>query len=392
MIKKILFFMLLILFNSPIYAKEIKVDYLKNITANRYSKEQTYSGKLGFILDGDRVIYCIEPFKWIGDNYDINNNYFNSFDNYTNDYIRLVANYTDQLVQKRDVRYYMAAQSLIWESITDGAFTFTTNDGIFGTTIFVDEEKKEIDNYAKTFLKKPDFGSIDIKGNMYEIIELTDNNNVLQTFNIINESKNEVWSDGNKLFIKILSSDSGQIKFDKSIGEGDAIYYHNEQRQDLADLKSKVSNSFSITVSSNEPYYSDYRIEFIDEETNELITTNIDFKINGDIHSCTNGIYIDRFSEGVYDVDIITIPQNYIIPDKSSFKIESNDSNNYTYKIYLKKKKNVKSSLDDADNYCILDNFNELPNTIDYIKVMKIGLIILIIIEIIRHVKKIFKD
>ena len=53
---------------------------------------------------------------------------------------------------------------------------------------------------------------------------------------------------------------------------------------------------------------------------------------------------------------------------------------------------NVKSSLDDADNYCILDNFNELPNTIDYIKVMKIGLIILIIIEIIRHVKKIFKD
>ena len=399
MIKKILFFMLLLFFTTPIYAKEIKVDYVQNITANRITNNRNYSGKLGFILDENRVIYCIEPFNWIGSEYSINNNNFSKFSDYTNDYIRLVATYADEFVQKRDVRYYMAAQFLIWNNITPGTFSFTTNEGVFGTTLQLDKEKTEIDNFAKSFLKKPEFESNDIKGNMYEVIELIDSNNVLSSFNIINDSKNEVWAKDNKLYIKILSDEIGHIRFEKSYGEGMAIYYHNDQKQDLADLKSKVTNSFSISVSANEPYYNDYRIEFIDKESNELINSNIDFKVNDDIHSCSNGIYIDKITEGNYDVNVISVPSIYNIPSTTTFKIENGDVNNYTHKIYLEKKKNntkednsvITNDLEDI-NYCVLTDFKELPNTFNYVKVIKVIIIIVIIIEILRHVKKIFED
>ena len=47
--------------------------------------------------------------------------------------------------------------------------------------------------------------------------------------------------------------------------------------------------------------------------------------------------------------------------------------------------------IEDTKNYCEL-NKKELPNTVDYIKIIKVILIIIIIIEILRKKKKIFKD
>ena len=237
---------------------------------------------------------------------------------------------------------------------------------------------------------------------MYDIIELQDYNNVLSTFNIINESKNKVWSKENKLFIKILSDEVGKIRFEKSYGDGEAIYYHNEQKQDLADLKSKVVNSFSINVSSKESYYNDYRIEFIDKETNNLIDSNISFQINNEDKSCTNGIYIAKANEGIYDINVISAPGDYVVPNISSFEIKSGFENNYVHKVYLEKKK-YDIKLDSVDrelpketinesNYCVLNSFKELPNTIDYIKVIKIVLVIIILVEIKRHAKEIFKN
>ena len=396
--KKLLFLLLLFII-KPVYAMNPSVEYIDGVYANRMSPYKLYSGQMGFIMDNERVIYCVEPFNWIGDNYNNINSYFDNYDDYTKDYIKLVANYADSFVQNKNKDYYYAAQELIWQKITnDGVFSYTTEKNMKGLFINIESIKNEIDDYVNKFLKKPSFTDNLYTGSLYETIELKDTFNVLDSFNIINESKNEVWVKDNTLYIKFLSSEVGTIRFEKKSGSGDIKYYHSDSKQDLADLTGEVVNSSYITVLSKESYYNDYRIEFIDKDTNELINSNIDFKINQNDYSVSNGIFQDRGYVGEYEVEVINVPNNYIIPDNSSFNLTDGNINNYTHKVYLKKinedKELIKENVDttkEENNYCVLTDFKELPNTINYIKIIKAILIIIIIIEILRHVKELLK-
>lgn len=396
--KKLLFLLLLFII-KPVYAMNPSVEYIDGVYANRMSPYKLYSGQMGFIMDNERVIYCVEPFNWIGDNYNNINSYFDNYDDYTKDYIKLVANYADSFVQNKNKDYYFAAQELIWQKITnDGGFSYTTEKNMNGQSINTVKIKDEINKYISKFLKKPSFTDNIYTGSLYETIELKDTFNVLDSFNIINESKNEVWVKDNTLYIKFLSSEVGTIRFEKKSGSGDIKYYHSDIKQDLADLTGEVVNSSYITIIADEPYYNDYRIEFIDKDTDELIDSNIDFKINQNDYSVSNGIFQDRGYVGEYEIEVINVPNNYIIPDNSSFNLTDGNINNYTHKVYLEKinedKELIKENVDitkEENNYCVLTDFKELPNTINYIKIIKIVLIIIIVIEILRHVKELFK-
>ncbi len=402
---------MLLFISSPVYAKEIKVDYIDNLFSNRTNTNNSYTSKMGFILDDNRVIYCIEPFKWVGSNYEVKEplNHFNKDDE---DYIKLVANYVDDKVQKRNINYYVAAQELIWNRIEPNSeFHYSLLFENFEQYYDISSEKMEIDSFAYNFKLTPSFDNFHITGKMYETIELTDYNQVLSSFNIINETKNEVWSEGNTLYIKILTDEKGTIKFEKKIGRGDIKYYQSSNKQELADLTGEVVNTFYLNIDVIDAYYNDFRIEFIDEESNNLVESNISFNLNNINYSTTNGIYLEKNKSGNYIVDVISVPNEYEIPDKSSFTINKGDENNYVHKVYLKKKTTQKNNeevvemrediketkthdeqIENSVNYCVLTNFKELPNTINYIKYLKLIAIIVIIIEILRHVKKIFKN
>ncbi|MBR1717760.1 MAG: hypothetical protein IJ715_00655, partial [Bacilli bacterium] len=198
------------------------------------------------------------------------------------------------------------------------------------------------------------------------------------------------------------------------------------------------------------------KVEFIDKDTNLLVNGNIEFKLNNDYLSTTNGIYLTDLNQGKYSIDVVGVPKNYILPDKVQFNIdEMNQLSTRSVKVYLTKPTgvlNVSASTGkyelhnqsgliskftdstsfelNLDTYYVIDIIEgkkydvnieyvdqytkiitydltikkeqyekstiipssyELPNTINYIKLLKICLIIILGILILKHLYEIFK-
>lgn len=441
------------------------IEYVNDIYGNRINENENYSGKLGYIISDDKVIYCLEPFSWIGDSYEINNDYFNNIDSEKLRYLEMIANVVEGSVKNRSIHYYMAAQELIWESITGlDTFYWSTDKNLNGSIINIDHFKNEIKGYINDFFKKPSFDSTVVKDNFFKTVVLEDTNNVLNLYEIENNSKNVVWINDNKLYITILSSDLSEIKLVRKYGSGSPTYYHNDSKQDLADLTGYVENVSTLNVQANNKYNEDLSIEFIDKKTNELINGNIDFKINENSYSTTNGIYLTNLEDNNYKISIQNVPYGYLIPKDYSFIIDENEfhknrtitiyidkpaarlnviaERNYLYQIYKDDKlvNNffTSNTFDlEVGDYYIIDYLNKkrydislaykdqytdfieatitipyseeikpnrtinkqeynskyycLPNTINYKKIIKICILIILFILLIKHIYEIFK-
>ena len=77
-LKKIVILLLLFITNN-IEAKEPIIQYIDNVYSNRISSDQVITGHFGYIYMDGQIAFCIEPFKIIGNNYEINNEVLNNF-------------------------------------------------------------------------------------------------------------------------------------------------------------------------------------------------------------------------------------------------------------------------------------------------------------------------
>lgn len=454
---KYMLFSLLLCFINIISIKAISVEYVDNIYGNRLNGSTNYSGKLGFIVDDNNVLYCVEPFKWIGDNYNIDNNYLNNIESNKLKYVEMIANYVKDYVRNRNVNYYISAQELIWNTLTDlDTFYWTSEKNLNGNLINNSLFKEEIKSFVNNFFLKPSFDNTVISDNFFKTIVLEDFNGVISNYEVQNNSKNKVWIKDNKLYITILQSDDAKIKLIRKYGEGSPRYYHSEIKQDIVDLTGYVENISYITIRANDSYHEPIKVEFIDKDTNLLVNGNIEFKLNNDYLSTTNGIYLTDLNQGKYSIDVVGVPKNYILPDKVQFNIdEMNQLSTRSVKVYLTKPTGVLnisastgkyelhnqsgliSKFTDStsfelnlDTYYVIDIIEgkkydvnieyvdqytkiitydltikkeqyekstiipssyELPNTINYIKLLKICLIIILGILILKHLYEIFK-
>ena len=148
---------------------------------------------------GTTTAYCLELGKDISSNIYTYSTAFEElpYDKDTLDYIKIVAYYGYDYPGHNTVEYYMAAQELIWEKISDVDVTWV--DGVLTTNyVNIESEKNTIKNQIEEHYKLPSFDRIQIDYTLGESLTIEDTNNVLNKFETTVEN---VIIDGNKLII-----------------------------------------------------------------------------------------------------------------------------------------------------------------------------------------------
>ena len=327
-IKKIIVILLLsVLYSIKVSALNVNIDYQANIYSNKLNGYVTYYGNLGYIGIDNKLAYCLEPYKLIGDNYYVDNNFFNRFSLDDQKYFKLVSYYGYNNTNHNNVFYYMAAQELIWRRITNQEVYWTTKTATKGDRIDIEYYKNEISNLISRHYIKPNFNQSKISGNFNQVIELTDTNNVLNDYSIEYNGKNKIWKNNNKLYIKLRSKEYENIKLIKRINNGltDTAYV-SSNGQAIASFGMNENMEINIMAKATN-YSSKLEIFFKDNETYKKINGLIKFKIknidtneyyiynNNDTFSTETGYYLSPFylEEGNYEIETIDVPNNYIL-------------------------------------------------------------------------------
>lgn len=328
--KKVLYLLLFILlFPLKILANDLNVEYQSGIYGNKVLDGRIYYGQLGYIFLNNELAYCLEPYKLVSDNYILDNNFLNNFSLEDKKYFEEVSYFGYEYPGHNNVYYYMASQELIWRRITNQNVYWTTKSVATGDIINIDSYKNEIISLINNYDKKPSFDNNYIKGNYRDTIVLNDNNNVLSSFNIINDSKNIVWKENNKLYIKLMTNKESKIKFVKNINNGKDSKSYVSDGQAIGVFGFNRDITSEILVRAINKFSSRINIQFKDKENNRNIENVITFKIKNkdntyfkynnieEFKTDINGKYISDFylDEGSYEIEIIDVPNYYILKD-----------------------------------------------------------------------------
>ena len=314
-----------------------------------YSQPNTMSkttNKNVYIMNGTPV-YCIE----LG--VDIKTNIYNSTSDFsiTNlskdqiDYIKLISYYGyDYKEHKGDIKYYLAAQELIWRYLSDCNIAWTPSLNFPLDYIDIESYKNEILQLVKNHNIKPDI-TTNINTNVGEILTLEDSNKVLYNYYIESSGNQEVSIENNKLIIKInpnyIGTDTIKLVKRQDYEQDNLLYYYDES-QKLISAGTVEENSLEIKLnihgasidiykydrdnnsnkSSGEATLENAKYEIYDNK-NTLITN---FITNKDGYS-----YVDNLTLGEYYIKEISPSQGYLI-NEEIIKI---NINNYTNKVIL---------------------------------------------------------
>jgi len=203
----------------------------------------------------DRIAYCIEPMV------DINTRVYNS----TNDwsvtglsgddihYIELVGYYGYEYAGHQNDRFWLAAQTLIWERVNPNvSVRFTTGANGTGSTIDLSNEKNEILSLVNRYDIKPNFNNSDIiETNIGSEITLTDVNGVLDEYSMEYNGVHNVSKNGNTLSISAKNNEitNETIKFKRnSYDANSSIIYYQGESQKLASLRVSAISEKTFTL------------------------------------------------------------------------------------------------------------------------------------------------
>ena len=341
--KKIILF-LVVCFIFPYGAKAVSVtvDYQDNIYSHRETWNHHYSGKLGYIYLDDKIAYCINPFKIIGNNYTVDDTVLSSIDL---DYSKLVAHYGYQ-THLDNIYYYLATQELIWwENRAAVRLYWTTENTTDSNRIIIDSYKEEIKNNVERARIKPNFGTNILSGDYGDIIIFDDQNAVLKDYEIINNSKNEIWKEENKLYVRVL--ESGTFKLMKKIKSGVSTNGYNGGSSNQALATFSIDEEIIENIDINMNSYKS-KIKITRYANNKKVEGKIKFKI----YDVKKGAFIEqdkifetdeqgnfisdfKLDKGTYEIYNMEIPYGYIFSEQiTSFEIkDDNELKNYIFEI-----------------------------------------------------------
>lgn len=351
--KKILYFVCIMLFGVSIKASPVvDVQYQEGIYSNRIGNT-LYSGKMAFIFLDNNIVYCLDPFELVGKTYYEDNSFLNRFNKYDIEYMELAAYYGYNETNRKNIYYYMAAQELIWERIIGGNNVYwTTEDKGLGTKIDIEKYKKEILTNIDNFYKLPSFNNIFLKAPIFENQFIVDQNNILNSYEVISSGNNIIQKFDNELQIKFLDMDEQNIFFNKKLKtDNKTTVYTGTGNQTLARFGIDMEMNGKFTVQATDPYRTKLNLTLYDKETNEKINNAKfevcsidDIKMNsGWINNDGTYTYNDKFNEGKYY--LCTVPDGYIYTDNLIFEINKDQFLEETnIDLYLEKEKIIPSN------------------------------------------------
>ena len=258
--KKILFIIIMLLI-MPISIKgeindsKLKQEYIGDIYAVFEMSNGEYYLYLQdlFIMNG-KTAYCIEP------NVHITTSIYNStsdFDelnlpNEIKERIKLIAYYGYDYFNKSDIKYFLAAQELIWETVLNGKgeVYWTSIDQVHGPRIEVEEQKNNILDKVNKNNLLPSFNNETFDFVKGQEIIIEDNNLVLNDYEIVDTNKSYI--SNNKLYI-LDKINSINLKRKSYTDEVFMFYYAGSSQKFLTSgyLDDKISN-VNINIHSGE--------------------------------------------------------------------------------------------------------------------------------------------
>ena len=246
--------------NYNVQAEEVRITYnkLKGIAYNQKIDGKLKSNTVTMFQMGDRIAYCVEP------GVEITNNYYDIYTdwskvNFTDElkeYIEKVGYYGYEYPGHQTNYYYIAAQELIWKAVRpDIEVTWTTGENMTGNIIDISKEKEEILNLVSKHDLKPSFSETLVKDEVGKTITLTDENNVLNDYDISESEFHKVVKDGNKLIITLndsLVSEETLKLTRKHYDDAPLLVYSKGNSQKLAALRISTEKETYIKVANEE--------------------------------------------------------------------------------------------------------------------------------------------
>ena len=246
--------------NYNVQAEEVRITYnkLKGIAYNQKIDGKLKSNTVTMFQMGDRIAYCVEP------GVEITNNYYDIYTdwskvNFTDElkeYIEKIGYYGYEYPGHQTNYYYIAAQELIWKAVRpDIEVTWTTGENMTGNIIDISKEKEEILDLVSKHDLKPSFSETLVKDEVGKTITLTDENNVLNDYDISESSYHKVVKDGNKLIITLndsLVSEETLKLTRKHYDDAPLLVYSKGNSQKLAALRISTEKETYIKVANEE--------------------------------------------------------------------------------------------------------------------------------------------
>ena len=226
--------------------------YLQNKTTGQVDTNHVTK----FFMNG-KIAYCIEPMV------DINDKIFSSttdwnVTNLSSDvrrYIEKFGYFGYEYPGHQTDRYWLATQMLIWEKVNPNvSVKFTTGANGSGNVIDLSKEKNEILNLIEKYNQTASFAQTTIEGNIGDEIVLTDENGVLDSFNMSYNVNQKITKNGNQLKIKLnkITSTDETITFRKSSYDSQvSVIYYQGASQKLATLRISDPTTFNLKIKTH---------------------------------------------------------------------------------------------------------------------------------------------
>ena len=254
---------------------------------------------------GNEIAYCIEPSKNITTyNYVDSGGYINlPYSDEVKRKIQLIGYFGREYPGHNNVRYSMAAQSLIWNITSNQEITFWTGPNETGSIIDVTKEKDEIINLVNNYQYLNIPRNIDSKYN--EVFEFTDN--LLKEYEIsnygsFNEENSKIILKNNKL--RISSKNIGESFIElkrKTYDEKETLFFIGGNLGNSQTLGRLRVPDDPVRISINTKGIK-IKIYKYDEKNNRILLDGIKFKIKNldtNTYLCENNDCLFETKDGI---------------------------------------------------------------------------------------------
>ncbi|MDO4962794.1 MAG: SpaA isopeptide-forming pilin-related protein [bacterium] len=242
-----------------------------------------------YTMDG-RTVYCIQPGVPIDTSSYIGHDGLvaSPYDEKTNKLIELIGHYGYDYPGHQTIRYRMAAQALIWETVGGQIIEYWTEASGWGDYINVDAERNEIMRLVNAHYNKPSFNGQSVDAVVGKEIAITDTNGLLGEYEVYKSTDFSVRLDGNTIYATPLKTGELQLN---------VVRKHYDNFTTIVFLGNGVTSQnmgyfrFSDPVMASVKVHSvggDVAINKLDNDSQTNIPSGVDSSLKGAVYGVYN--------------------------------------------------------------------------------------------------------
>ena len=210
--KKILIFMAILFLSISVNVKadsssvRVSVYYVPDVYYNYKKDGVIYWGQLGYIRADKQLAYCLDILTNI-----TTDTYFKGeISNDIKEDMILTSYFGFEYGKIGGFAYYAAAQQMIWKQMGIDVY-FTDQSMGKGNIIDLSDIISIIEERINEYKRVPEIGN-NFKVEIGSTLKLDDLNEVLNNFNVINNSENDISINNNKVIIKAIKKGKGEFE------------------------------------------------------------------------------------------------------------------------------------------------------------------------------------